>query len=226
MTTAATVIASALRLYGILDQTEDPSPSDIANTVPILNDLLRSEHVDGAAQYLLKLANATVPAGSSGSISAFSIGTATGYLVKVDAVAVKSIWVQDIGPTVNRETVAASMSDIVRTTNLGRITKWNQKRQVDGSVLVSVWQPPAVPTPLLIEYGGRVAPITATDGSDVVGLPPEGIHDVTLLLGRRIFGAYGRRASDVATILADSERTHMRWQDWAKGQQWLRMVRS
>jgi hypothetical protein len=226
MTTAATVIASALRLYGILDQTEDPSPSDIANTVPILNDLLRSEHVDGAAQYLLKLVNATVPAGSSGSISSFSIGTTTGYLVKVDAVAVKSIWVQDIGPTVNRETVAASMSDIVRTTNLGRITKWNQKRQVDGSVLVSVWQPPAVPTPLLIEYGGRVAPITATDGSDTVGLPPEGIHDVTLLLGRRIFGAYGRRASDVATILADSERTHMRWQDWAKGQQWLRMVRS
>jgi hypothetical protein len=49
---------------------------------------------------------------------------------------------------------------------------------------------------------------------------------VTLMLGRRIFGAYGRRAADVATILADSERTHMRWQDWAKGQQWLRMVRS
>jgi hypothetical protein len=172
MTTAKTVITSALRLYGIVDQTEDPSDNDIANTVPILNDLLRSEHVDGAAQYLLKLVSATVPAGSSGSISSFSIGTPNaGYLVKVDAVAVKSIWVQDIGPTVNRETTTAPMSDIVRTTNLGRITKWNQKRQVDGSVLVSVWQPPAVATPLLIEYGGRVAPITAADGSDTSGCP-------------------------------------------------------
>jgi hypothetical protein len=46
------------------------------------------------------------------------------------------------------------------------------------------------------------------------------------LLGRRIFSAYGRKAADVATVLADSERVHARWSDWAKGQMWLRMVRS
>jgi hypothetical protein len=71
-----------------------------------------------------------------------------------------------------------------------------------------------------------VPALTKPDGSDVVGMPPEGTHDAALLLGRRIFSAYGRKAADVATVLADSERVHARWSDWAKGQMWLRMVRS
>lgn len=224
MATAADVITKAMRLYGIVDQTETPSTVDIANNAVILNDLLRAEHVDGAAQYLMTRVNATVPQGVSGQISSFSIGTANAaYLVQQDAVAVKQIWCGDVGPTVNRETNQGSTADVFRTTTLGMITRWHQERQVDGSVLVIVWQPPRVATPVLIEFGGRVPAIT--DGNSAVPLPPEGLHDAALLLGRRIFGSYGRSAQAVAAVLADSERAHMRWQDWAKGQQWLKMVR-
>jgi hypothetical protein len=79
---------------------------------------------------------------------------------------------------------------------------------------------------VLIEYGGRIAALTNPDGSDVVGLPPEGIHDITLMLGRRIFGTYGRSMEAVQAILADSEATDKRWRDWARGAQWLRFVRA
>jgi hypothetical protein len=224
MTTAATVIKNALHLYGITDQTEDPTAVDIANNVIVLNDMLRSEHVDGAAQYLMNRVSATVPAGTTGQVSSFEIGT--GKLVDVDAVAVKSIWCNDISPTVNRETRQAPITDVVRTTFPGIITKWHQERQIDGSVRITVWQPPNNATAVLIEYGGRVGAITASDGSDVVGLPPEGIHDITLLLGRRIFGSYGRAQAAVAQILADGEAIDRRWRDWSKGQQWLRFLRS
>jgi hypothetical protein len=118
------------------------------------------------------------------------------------------------------------MTDVVRTTFPGIITKWHQERQIDGSVRVTVWQPPNNATAILIEYGGRVSAITASDGSDEVGLPPEGIHDITLLLGRRIFGSYGRAQAAVAQILADGEAIDRRWRDWSKGQQWLRFLRS
>src|SRR5215471_2338595 len=225
MVAAAEIITDAMRLYGILDQTESPTPVDLANNAIVLNKLLRSEHVDGAAQYLMFRVATTVPAGSQGQISSFSIGIAqSSYLVQVDAVAVKSIWCGDISQHVNRETRMGPTVDVVRTTQLGIITRWHQERQVDGSVLVTVWQPPRNATNVLIEYGGRIPAINAS--SDPVALPPEGLHDAALLLGRRIFGSYGRPAQAVAAILADSEAVDKRWRDWAKGQQWLRMVRS
>jgi hypothetical protein len=227
MTTAATVIENTLHLYGIIDQTEHPTPVDIANNVIVLNDMLRSEHVDGASQYLMSQIKATVPAGTVGSIYSFVIGTAKSeYAVQADAVAVRSIWCNDISPTVNRETRQAPMADVVRTTYPGIITKWHQARQVDGSILVTAWQPPRSPTSCLISYGGRIGALTAADGSDVVNLPPEGIHDITLMLGRRIHGTYGRNPQAIAAVLTDSEAVDKRWRDWAKGQQWLRFVRS
>jgi hypothetical protein len=224
MTTAATVIENALHLYGIIDQTEHPSPVDIANNVVVLNDMLRSEHVDGASQYLMRRTTQTVPPGVQGTIYSFLVGT--GKLVNVDAVAVRSIWCNDISPTVNRETRQAPIADVVRTTYPGIITKWHQERQIDGSILVTAWQPPRSATVCLIEYGGRIGALTAADGSDTVGLPPEGIHDVTLMLGRRIHGTYGRNPQAIAAVLTDSEAVDRRWRDWAKGQQWLRFVRS
>ncbi len=224
MTTAATVIENTLKLYGIIDQTEHPTAVDIANNVVVLNDMLRSEHVDGASQYLMKRAVQTVPAGVQGTIYSFMVGT--GKLVNVDAVAIRSIWCSDISPTVNRETRQAPIADVVRTTYPGIITKWHQERQIDGSILVTAWQPPRSATPCLIEYGGRIGALTAADGSDVIGLPPEGIHDITLMLGRRIHGTYGRNPQAIAAILTDSEIVDRRWRDWAKGQQWLRFVRS
>jgi hypothetical protein len=227
MTTAAAVIENALHLYGILDQTEHADPVDIANNVIVLNDMLRSEHVDGAAQYLMARTVATVPNGNTGSIYTFVVGTAKPeYTVQVDAVALRAIWCNDISPTVNRETRQAPMADVVRTTHPGIITKWHQERQIDGSVLVTAWQPPRTSTRCLIEYGGRINALTAEDGSDTVNLPPEGIHDITLMLGRRIFGTYGRGAQAISAILADSETVDKRWKDWARGQQWLRFVRS
>lgn len=223
MTTAATVIEDALHLYGILDQTEHPDPVDIANNVKILDGMLRSEHMDGAAQYLMKRIFVTVPMGVTGSIYGFVVGPKGD--VPVDAVAIKSIWCNDVSPLVNRETRQAPIVDVVRTTFPGIITKWHQERQVDGSILVTAWQPPRSPTKCLIEYGGRIGALTATDGSDPINLPPEGIHDITLLLGRRIHGTYGRNPQAIAAILADSELVDRRWRDWAKGQQWLRFVR-
>jgi hypothetical protein len=227
MTTAATVIENALHLYGILDQTEHPDPVDVANNVIVLNDMLRSEHMDGATQYLMRRTIATVPQGSQGTIYSFVIGTAKSiYPIQVDAVAIRAIWCSDVSPTVNRETRQAPIADVVRTTYPGIITKWHQERQIDGSILVTAWQPPRSATPCLIEYGGRINALTAADGSDVITLPPEGIHDVTLMLGRRIFGTYGRNPQALAAILADSDTIDRRWRDWAKGQQWLRFVRS
>jgi hypothetical protein len=222
MTTAAQVITEALHLFGICDQTEPPDPIDITNNVKVLNNMLRNDHVDGCAQYLMNRTLATLPVGTSGSVYSFEVGT--GKLVNVDAVAIKAIWCNDIGPTVNRETRQASFSDVARTTFPGIITKWHQERQIDGSIRVTAWQPPANATPLLIEYGGRIAAITA--GTDEVGLPPEGIHDVTLMLGRRVMGTYGRNPQDVGVVLQDSEAVDRRWRDWAKGQQWMRLVRS
>jgi hypothetical protein len=222
MTTAAEIITEALHLFGILDQEETPSTTDIANNVKVLNTMLRSDHMDGAAQYLMNRVTATLVAGTSGSIYSFLVGT--GKTVPVDAVAIKAIWCNDIGPTVNRETRQVSYSEVVRTTFPSIITKWHQERQIDGSIRVTAWQPPANATPVLIEYGGRIAAITA--GTDEVGLPPEGIHDVTLMLGRRIMGTYGRNPQDVGVVLQDSEIVDRRWRDWSKGQQWLRMVRS
>jgi hypothetical protein len=224
MTTAAAVIENALHLYGILDQTEHADPVDIANNVVVLNDMLRSEHVDGASQYLMNMVRARVPAGIAGSVYTFSVGVKKD--VDVDAVAIKAIWCNDIGVTVNRETRQAPKSDVVRTTMLGLITKWHQERQIDGSIRVTAWQPPRAATACLIEYGGRIAALTSEDGSDTVMLPPEGIHDVTLMLGRRIHGTYGRNPQAIAAVLADSEVVDKRWRDWAKGQQWLRFVRS
>lgn len=223
--TAAQIITEALRLFGILDATEAPTATDIANNVTILNDLLRAEQADGACQYLIKRIAVTLPPGTNGQVYSFVVGNGSpSYLVQVDAVAVRSVWMNDINLTVNRETRMAPISDVVRTTYPGIITKWHQERQTDGSVLVTAWQPPRAPANALIEYGGRLALISA--GTDIVALPPEGIHDATLLLGRRIMGSYGRMLSQTDPIIIDAERVNARWRDYARGQQWLRFVRN
>lgn len=224
---AAYVITQALRLFGIIDQTEQPATADLANNVPILSDLLRNEQADGAAQYLIRRVTAQLPPGVSGSIYSFSLGTAANsYLVQVDAVAVREIWMNDINLNVNRGTRMRPSSEVVRTTYSGIITKWHQERQTDGSVLVTAWQPPRASAQALIEYGGRVPLLSNPAGSDIVPLPPEGIHDATLLLGRRIMGSYGRVLSPTDPIILDAERVNKRWRDYARGQQWLRTVRA
>ena len=224
---AAYVITQALRLFGIIDQTEQPQTADLANNVPILNDILRNEQADGACQSLIGRIIVQFPAGVSGSIYTFSVGTGSAsYLVQIDAVAVRSIYMNDINLNVNRETRMAPIADVVRTTYPGIITKWHQERQTDGSVLVTAWQPPRASAPGLIEYGGRVPALTNPAGTDIVTLPPEGIHDASLLLGRRIMGSYGRVLSPTDPIVLDAERVNKRWRDWARGQQWLRLVRS
>lgn len=225
--TTAYVITQALRLFGIVDQTESPTAADLANNVPVLNDLLRNEQADGAAQYLIARVTAQLPPGVSGSIYSFSVGTGSAsYLVQQDAVAVRSIWMNDVNLTVNRETRMAPSADVVRTTYPGIITKWHQERQIDGSVLVTAWQPPRAAAQALIEYGGRVPLLSNPAGTDAVPLPPEGIHDASLLLGRRIMGSYGRVLSPTDPIILDAERVNKRWRDWARGQQWLRTVRA
>jgi hypothetical protein len=227
VTTAATIITNAMRLFKIIDQTESPQPADITNNVPILNDLLRQEQADGAVQYLMNQVSVTLPPGVTGNFYTFMIGNASpSYLVQLDAVAVKQIWMNDINLTVNRETRAAPKADVVRTTYPGIITKWHQERQVDGSIKVYAWQPPRAPSLALIEYGGRLPLISNPAGTDVVALPPEGIHDATLLLGRRIYSSYGVTLQPTDVIVQDSERVNARWREWARGQQWLRMVRS
>jgi hypothetical protein len=225
--TAATIITNALRLLGIIDETENAQPVDIQNNVPILNDILRAEHADGAAQYLMNLTTTQLPPGVLGNVYTFSVGTAqSSYLVQQDAVAIKSIWVNDFNLTVNRETRMAPKADVVRTTFPGIVTKWHQERQSDGSILVFAWQPPRGTPKILIEYGGRLPLISNPEGTDVVALPPEGIHDATLLLMRRIYKSYGVIPGQTDVIFADAQSVDKRWRDWARGQQWLRFVRS
>lgn len=227
MTTAAELIAGTMHLFGILDQTEDPQPADIVNNVKILNHLLRAEQADGAAQYLMRTESFTLPAGTSGQVYTFSIGTGSAdYAVQRDAVAMKALWMNDINLTVNRETRQGPKADVVRTTFPGIITKWHQERQADGSVLVTAWQPPNRAVPCLIEYGARMPELTAEDGSDTVTLPPEGIQDAILLLGRRIHASYGKAPTDIAVVLQDAERVNEAWRQWARGQQWLRILRN
>lgn len=227
MTTAAEIITETMHLFGICDQTEDPTPTDIANNVSVLNNLLRNDMADGACQYIIKMVPATLPPGVTGSVYSFSIGnTSSSYLVQQDAVAVRQIWMNDISLTVNRETRMAPKADVVRTTYPGIVTKWHQERQSDGSILVTAWQPPRAAAAALIEYGGRLPLISAPDGSDVVALPPEGIHDTTLLLGRRIYKSYGMVAQPTDVIFQDAEAVHTRWKNWSRGQQWLRLMRA
>lgn len=222
MTTAAELITNSLRLFGIVDQTEDASDADISSGVPVLNDLLRSQQADGAAQFLMRTVTVTLPPGVRGSVYTFVVGS--GQTVDVDAVGIKAIWMNDINLTVNRETRQAPKTDVVRTTYPGIITKWHQERQADGSILVTAWQPPNRASQALIEYGGRIAAITA--GDSVLELPPEGIHDATLLFGRRVCGGYGRPLGSLDPVLAqDCERVNRAWRDWARGQQWLRFLR-
>lgn len=225
MTTAADIVTEALHLYGIIDATEDPTPTDIAKCSITLNNMLRNEMADGASQYLISTVKATLPAAIPGEVYSFSIGTGSpDYAVQVDAVAMRQLWMNDINLTVNRETRMAPKADVVRTTQAGIITKWHQERQSDGSVLVTAWQPPRRPSPALIEIGGRIP--TITGGSSIVPLPPEGVHDATLLLGRRICTSYGKDLASLGLIIQDAEAVNKRWRDWSRGQQWLRFVRA
>lgn len=224
MTTAAEVIAEALHLFGIIDQTEDPTPNDIAKCVITLNNMLRNEQADGACQYFMKTVPCTLPAGVFGQIYTFVVGP--GGALDADAVAVKAMWINDLNLTVNRETRQAPKADVVRTMTPGRIMKWHQERQADGTVLVYAWQAPNRAVPALIEYGGRCPALTAADGSDVVPIPSEGIHDVTLLLGLLACGMYGRDPNAVSLVAQRAMAVDARWKSWARGQQWIRMVRS
>lgn len=225
--TAAYVITQALHRFGILDQTELPTATDIANNVAVLNDLLRNEQADGAAQFLIFRVIAQLPAGVAGQVFNFSIGTASAsYLVQRDAVAVRSIWLNDINLTVNRETRMAPFADIIRTTFPGIITKWHQNRRADNSVQVSAWQPPRASVQAVIEYGGRVPLLSDPAGGDIIPLPSEGINDAILLLGRNVMEGYGKVLPPTSPVLMDAERANKRWRDYARGQQWLRMVRS
>jgi hypothetical protein len=227
-TTALALITEAMRLYGIIDVMESPTPQDVANVVITLNNLLRNEHADGAAQYLMGLQTVTLPPGVLGSVYSFSIGTAqSSYLVQQDAVGLKSLWMNDIQLTVNRETRQAPKADIVRTTYPGIITKWHTEKQVDGSILVYAWQPPRAASQALLEIGGRIPALTNSAGTDIVALPPEGIHDATLLLGLTICGSYGRPVDKIDPVLAARAKSvDDRWKQWARGQQWLRLVRA
>lgn len=228
MATAKDIIGKAMHLFGILDQTEDPEPADIVANVPVLNDLLRIEQADAAAQFLMRTLKVQLPAGVSGQVYTFSIGTADpAYPIQVDAVGLKSLWMNDVSLTVNRETRQRPKTDVVRTLYPGIITKWHQERQVDGSILITAWQPPNTSPAALIEYGARIPLISNTDGSDVVGLPPEGIHDATLLFGLTICGSYGRPSDKIdPVLLARAKQINDRWRDWARGQQWLRFLRA
>lgn len=227
MTTAAQIITAGLRLFGIIDQADSPQPVDIANGVQTLTNLLRNEQADGACQYLIKRVKVVLPIGVLGQPYSFSIGTADpSYLVQVDAVAMRSMWLNDINLTVNRTTRIVPISDVVRTTYPGIVTKWSPERQSDGSVKINAWQPPRAASPALIEYGGRFPALTAADGSDTVALPPEGIHDATLLFGRTVCASYGRSLEAVGLPAQDAQRVNDRWRDWARGQQWLQFVRS
>lgn len=227
MATAAYVITKAMRLFGILDAVEQPTAADLANNVIVLNDLLRNEQADGASQYLVKLVTVQLPPGVNQQIYTFSIGTAqSSYLVQQDAVIMRALWMNDINLTVNRETRPGPKADVVRTTYPGIITKWHQETQVDGSILVTAWQPPRAAAQALIEIGGRVPALTNPAGTDTVALPPEGLHDAALLLGRLIYKSYGVAVLSTDTIVKESEAANRRWRDYARGQQWLRFVRS
>ena len=224
MATAKDVISDALHLFGIIDIAEDPTPEDLATNIPILSNMLRSEYMDGAAQFLIKRVQVTLPAGISGSVYSFTVKP--GGDVDVDAVGVRAIYVNDISPNVNRETRMAPIADVVRTTYPGIITKWHPERQTDGAVLITAWQPPRTASRALIEYGGRIAALTNPDGSDTVALPPEGIHDISLLLGRRLCSSYGRAFDATSPVGQDAIAVDMKWKNWARGQQWLRFVRA
>lgn len=228
MTTALNVITEAMRLFGIIDAMEQPTAQDTANVVVTLNNLLRNEYADAAAQYLMGMTNVQLPIGTLGSVYTFTIGTQqASYLVQVDAVGMKALWMNDLNLNVNRETRQAPKADVVRTTYPGIINKWHTERQIDGSILVYAWQPPRASAQALIEYGGRVAAITNAAGSDTVGLPPEGIHDITLLLGLTICGSYGRPVDKIDPMLAGrAKAVDDRWKQWARGQQWVRFIRA
>lgn len=226
MATAAYIVTQAMRLFKCIDQTESPTTTDMANNVSTLNDLLSAENSDAACQYLMKRASVQLPPGISQQVYTFSIGTADkSYVLQVDAVGVKAIWLNDVNKTVQRETRQSPIADVVRTTYPGIINKWHQERQSDGSVLITAWQPPRVSCMALIEYGARF-PILKPDGSDTVPLPREGVLDATMLLGRKIYASYGVVPQPTDTIFADAERVNTKWRDWARGQQWLRYVRN
>lgn len=225
MTTALEIITDGLRAFGCIDITEDAQPSDVSNGLRVLNNLLRSQYADAAATYFILTEQHVLPACTPGQIYSFSIGTTNPeYAVQRDIVGVRQIWLNDINLTVNRETRQAPKADVVRTTYPGIITKWHQERQADGSVLITAWQPPRAASRALIEMGGRMPELTS--GASIVPLPPEGVHDATLLFGRSVCQSYGRSMEAVGLIAQEAEATNLRWRQWARGQQWMRFVRS
>lgn len=225
MATVSQIITDALRLFGCIDITEDAQAPDIASGINVLNNILRSEHADAAASYLMTTEQHLLPPGINGQIYAFSIGTADpNYAVQRDIVGVSQMWLNDVNLTVNRETRQAPKADVVRTTNVGIITRWHQERQSDGSVKVYAWQAPRRASMALVEMGGRMPLLTA--GTDVVPMPPEGVHDTTLLFGQTVCQSYGRSLDSVGLIAQKAEMVNRAWRQRARGMQWMRFVRA
>lgn len=225
MATASQIITDGLRLFGCIDITEDAQPSDIASGIRVLNNILRSEHADAAASYLMVTEQCVLPQGVPGQIYSFSIGVANpNYAVQRDIVGVSQIWLNDISLTVNRETRQAPKADVVRTTYPGIITKWHQERQADGSVLVYGWQSPRAPATALIEMGARMPLLVS--GDDTVPMPPEGVHDATLLFGQTVCQSYGRTLDSVGLVAQKAAAVNLAWRQRARGMQWMRFVRS
>jgi hypothetical protein len=213
-------VTASLKLFGIIDVSETPTTNEMADGILALNKLLRSEHQDGASQYLISRVNFTLRMGQQ----SFTVGTAKQtYDVQVDACDVRRIDAMDMGQYIRRAVNFAPMYDVTRTTYPGLVTKAHQERQADNSILVTVWQVPRADTPLLIELGGRIPAVTKQ--SDVLPLPDDAVDAVEHLLGKRLMGGYGRNPQAVAVQLQRADLLEQQWLSYARGRQWIRLQR-
>jgi hypothetical protein len=220
-TTTGEVVTGAMRLFGIIDTEEQPTTAEMTIGLGILNNMLRAEHQDAAAQYLISRFNYTIAAGQQ----TFQIGIASAsYAVQMDVVGVRRIDCL-FTPLVRREVVWSPMVDIVRTLQPGLITKAHQERQTDDSVLVSVWQIPRAPQQMYIEVGNRIAEIVETTPTQALPIPSEGIHAIKHLLGLRLLAPFGRKADDTQMAVMTAKQLEAQWLSYARNQAWVRLRR-
>ena len=218
--TAGVTVTNAYRLLNAIDFVETPTAAEMAFGIDILNKLLRSEHQDGASKYLIKTLTYTIPAGRQ----SFTIGADAKYDVNIDACVLRRLDMADFGNgLVRRETRPAPKVDVRRTLQPGIVTKWCQEQQVDGSLLIWIWQIPRVASRCELEIGGRVPAMSA--GTDVLPLPPEGSAATELLLAKRLRGTTGRPIEAVQDVLQQASQIEIEWKSFARGLQTVRMVR-
>ena len=226
MKQASYYITQAMRLFQILDAQENPSPTDIANNVPVLSDMLRSDYQDACASFNIRRFYAQLPPGAVGQVYTFNIGIADpSYVVQQDVVGVRMFWMNDLNLTINREVREAPSEDVVVMTYPSVISRFHQERQSDGSVLITAGPPPRASARAYIEAGFRIPALTNTDGSEMVMVPAEAGHATVLALGRRICTSYGVNLQQLGLIAVDAERVHNQWTDQARGRQWMQIVR-